>query len=90
LEFDDGAKIVGIMPKGVMSGVIFGDTKFGPTGAVYSYDPNNNIVCSYETVDTDEMVGQIGILKHTASTEIYQKSKRKECLIISILCLEGF
>lgn len=77
MEFDDGAKIVGIMPKGVMSGVIFGDNKFGPTGAVYSYDPNNNIVCSYETVDTDKMVGQIGILKHTAQQKFIKKVKGK-------------
>jgi len=51
------------MPKGIMSGVIFGDTKFGPTGSVYSYDPINKLVCSYHTTDGDERIGQIGILK---------------------------
>lgn len=33
--------VIGAMPKGTMSGVLFGDTKFGPSGAVYSYDPHN-------------------------------------------------
>lgn len=37
------------MPKGMMSGVMFGTTTFCPTGSVYSYDPINRIVCSYET-----------------------------------------
>lgn len=51
------------MPKGVMSGVLFGQTKFGPTGAVYSYDPVNRYVCSYDTKKGDLMTGQIGKLK---------------------------
>lgn len=63
LEFEDGQLIRGIMPKGAMSGVMFGDIRFGPTGAVYSYDPLNRLVCSYETKKGDTMVGQIGKLK---------------------------
>lgn len=30
-----------------MSGLIFGDIKFIPTGAAYSYDIKNKLVCSY-------------------------------------------
>ena len=54
------------MPKGVMSGIIFGDLKFGPTGAVYSYDYVNKLFCSYETKKGDTMVGYIGKLKPQA------------------------
>ena len=49
-----------------MSGVLFGDTTFGPTGAVYSYDLKNKLVCSYETKKGDTMMGQIGKLKEPA------------------------
>ncbi len=65
------------MPKGVMSGVIFGDTKFGPTGSVYSYDPINKLVCSYDTIDGDEMIGQIGVLKSTPQHRFEKKVKGK-------------
>lgn len=51
------------MPKGVMSGVLIGQTKFGPIGSVYSYDPINKYICSYETKKGDVMAGQIGKLK---------------------------
>lgn len=63
LEFDDGNTIRGIMPRGVMSGIMFGDIRFGPTGAVYSYDPVNKLVCSYEAKKGDAMAGQIGKLR---------------------------
>ena len=48
LEFDDGGVVKGRMPSGLMTGVLFGDTRFNPTGAVYSYDPINEIVCTYD------------------------------------------
>lgn len=51
------------MPKGVMSGVLIGQTKFAPIGSVYSYDPINKYVCSYDTKKGDVMTGQIGKLK---------------------------
>lgn len=37
------------MPKGVITGVIFGETKFNPVESVFSYDPINKLLCSYET-----------------------------------------
>ena len=49
-----------------MTGVIFGDTCFGPTGSVYTYDAKNRLVCSFETKKGDIMTGQIGRLKESA------------------------
>lgn len=51
------------MPSGILTGMVFGQTKFGPDGAVYSYDPINQLVCSYETKEKDNMTGYIGKLK---------------------------
>jgi len=51
------------MPSGILNGVVFGETRFGPEGAVYSYDPVNHIVCSYELKEKDTLVGIIGKLK---------------------------
>jgi hypothetical protein len=36
------------MPSGRLTGIVFGETKFCPYGAVFSYDRINHIVSSYE------------------------------------------
>lgn len=53
----------GRMPSGTLSGMVIGETRFGPDGAVYSYDKMNRIVCTYENKDKDLLVGTIGRLK---------------------------
>jgi hypothetical protein len=35
------------MPSGCLTGMVFGETKFGPDGAVFSYDRMNQLVSSY-------------------------------------------
>ena len=47
MEFEDGNVIKGSIPNGYITGMMFGETKFLPQGAAYSYDPNNKLVCSY-------------------------------------------
>ena len=69
LEFDDGGVVKGRMPMGLMSGVMMGDTHFGPEGACFSFDPINHIVCSYYHRKEDLMIGQIGRLKDKASNK---------------------
>lgn len=48
IEFDDGGVVRGRMPSGVLNGMVFGETRFGPDGAVYSYDLQNKLVSTYE------------------------------------------
>lgn len=64
IEFDDGGVIRGRMPSGSLTGMVFGETKFGPVDAVYSYDRMNQIVSTYELKEKDLLVGYIGKLKH--------------------------
>lgn len=65
------------MPKGVMTGVLFGETCFGPTGAVYTYDAGHKLVCSFETKKGDVMVGQIGKLKESGMQKFLKNMKEK-------------
>lgn len=53
------------MPKGGMNGILVGETRFIPSGAVYSYDHYNKLVCSYELKKKDIFIGQIGRLKNS-------------------------
>lgn len=46
-----------------MSGILIGETKFMPDGAVYSYDPIHKFISSYEVKKKDIMAGYIGRLK---------------------------
>lgn len=80
LQFKDGGIVKGRQPCGSISGMMFGDTKFLPQGAVFSYDPINKLVCSYNVKSKDIFVGQIGKLFPTAEESFFKKvnSKNKE------------
>lgn len=77
LEFEDGGIIKGRQPCGSISGMMFGETKFLPSGAVYSYDPINKLVCSYYVKSKDIFVGQIGKLFPSAETAFFSKIDSK-------------
>lgn len=63
IHWKDGGIIRGKLPSGVLRGYLFGKYIFHPDGANYSYDPVNQIVCSYELVDKDVLRGCIGRLR---------------------------
>ena len=68
IEFDDGGKIFGLLPKGEMSGFLLGQNLFGPKCHTYVYDAGNGISAMYRNKEKDIFKGSIGRLK-----EKYQK-----------------
>jgi hypothetical protein len=65
VEYDDGGKLIGRLPCGVLSGYLFGRYVFYPDGASYAFDPVNQLISSYETTADDVMEGYIAKLNCT-------------------------
>jgi hypothetical protein len=64
VEYEDGGKLVGRLPCGVLSGYLFGRYVFYPDGANYAFDPQNQLLCSYRVTSQDVMEGYIGRPNH--------------------------
>lgn len=78
VNFKDGGVVRGKMPSGILSGFLFGKYVFYPEGAVYSFDPINHIVCSYEVVKDDILRGVIGKLHHKNYAQFLETVNNKD------------
>lgn len=62
VEYEDGGRLIGRLPCGVLYGYLFGKNYFNPDGACYAYDPVNQLVSSYRVTHKDVLEGYIGKL----------------------------
>ena len=72
VDYDDGGKLVGRLPCGILSGYLFGRYVFYPEGASYVFDPVNQLICSYQATTEDLMEGYIGKLNYKSWLEFCQ------------------
>jgi hypothetical protein len=61
---------VGRLPCGILQGYLFGRYVFYPDGACFSFDPHNQLFCSYRVTEQDIMEGYIGKLNRRTWLDI--------------------